>query len=343
MGALLGLFWLAGCSPAPVTPEPSLTLPTAETAVLVTVPPEPSPVPSSTASQEPLPPTRTPLPDPTETPIIAVLPPGPTETPQLVETPTSLPPTPTFAAYGVMQIIGYSVEQRPIESYRFGYGIHEIVLVGGIHGGYEWNTILLSYQLIDFFQANPQRIPSNVTLIIIPSANPDGQFLITGKEGRFVPEDVTGSTAPGRFNANGVDLNRNWDCDWSPVGVWREQEVSGGERPFSEPESESLAQFLIGIRPNLVIFYHSAADGLYNGNCSPDVALSQPFLEQYSIASGYPAYDKFTAYPITGDASDWLDLQGIPSFTVELKTQNRTEFEMNLTGVLAVIQQVSQR
>ncbi len=49
-----------------------------------------------------------------------------------------------------------------------------IALIGGIHGGYEFNTVLLSQLLIDHFDHNPFDVLPGVSLIIIPMANPDG-------------------------------------------------------------------------------------------------------------------------------------------------------------------------
>ncbi len=246
-------------------------------------------------------------------------------------------PTATFAAYGVAQTIGVSAGGRAIESYRFGFGSQVVVLVGGIHGGYEWNTIVLAYELIDYFLESPDRVPSNVTLYIIPSANPDGQFTVTGVDGRISASDVSGDIEPGRFNANGVDLNRNWACDWQPEGFWGETVVSGGSTPFSEPETAALRTFFMRHNPAVVLFWHSKADGIYIGSCEGVFQPSKDVAELYGRASGYRVYEEFTAYPVTGDASDWLATQNIPSFTVELKTRSQTDFEENLAGVLALL------
>jgi murein tripeptide amidase MpaA len=93
------------------------------------------------------------------------------------------------------------------------------LFVGGIHGGYEWNSILLAYEMADYLKGNPSVIPANLTVHIIPNLNPDGLFLATGLEGRFVATDITSNamhtSGVGRFNANKVDLNRNFDCKWA--------------------------------------------------------------------------------------------------------------------------------
>jgi len=88
-------------------------------------------------------------------------------------------------------VLGSSVQGRAIEAYTYGTGETLLVFVGGIHGGYEWNSVLLAYELMDYLAEDPSRIPSNMRVTVIPDANPDGTWKIVGKEGRFVVADVT--------------------------------------------------------------------------------------------------------------------------------------------------------
>ena len=71
--------------------------------------------------------------------------PNPRSTLIVVQTPTpfvlSGGPRPT--------VIGYSVSGRPIEVYTFGNGERQRMIVAGIHGGYEWNTIALADEMMD--------------------------------------------------------------------------------------------------------------------------------------------------------------------------------------------------
>jgi len=243
---------------------------------------------------------------------------------------------------GERQIIGYSFEKRPIASYRFGRGLQTVIFVGGIHGGYEWNTILLAYQAIDYFLDHPEAVPEDITLIIIPSANPDGQFRVTGKEGRFEINDLAPDTTSGRFNGRYVDLNRNWDCAWETTARWRDQAVSGGKKPFSESESQALRDFLLQQQPEGVVFWHSRAGGVYGAWCQEFFQPAQQLAEIYGAASGYPFAGQFTYYPVTGDAGDWLSTQGIPSISVELATHDFIEWPENLAGIMAVLEYHSQ-
>lgn len=237
--------------------------------------------------------------------------------------------------------LGNSVEGRPIELYSFGNGSAHVVFVGSIHGGYEWNTTILAYEAIDYFNANPSLIPASLTLDIIPSANPDGIYAITGKVGRFTANDIPSSNPtdalPGRFNAHNVDLNRNWDCNWASTALWRDQEVSGGTAPFSEVENQILRDFVT--RPDVlaVIFWHSAADLVAPGQCGEEAhPPSVQLAEIYGLAAEYPTQG-FAAYEITGDASDWLSSQGIPSISVELLDHFDSQWLKNRAGIQAVL------
>jgi hypothetical protein len=233
--------------------------------------------------------------------------------------------------------IGFSAQGRPIVSHRLGYGATKLIFIGGIHGGYEWNTILLAYQMLDYLTNNPELIPDNLTVYIIPSANPDGQFLVTGTEERFLPSDVRTDSFPGRFNGNGVDLNRNWDCNWSPVAFWRQEQINSGPYAFSEPENQALRDFLLEVEPAAVIFWHSAANAVFAAGC-PDLYLpSYQLATIYGRAANYPIRDAFTSYTITGDATDWLATQGVPAITVELINHYDLDWEQNRAGVLAVL------
>ena len=243
---------------------------------------------------------------------------------------------PAVVAIGEPMVIGYSFGGRPLEVYRFGQGETPVVLVGGIHGGYEANSVELARRFIDYFRAGAA-LPSQITLHIVPDANPDGSALTAAA----VAANPTADALSGRFNGRGVDLNRNWDCLWSPVAFWRDQPISGGSAPFSEPETQALRDYLIAAGPALVVFFHSAAGAIYGSGCPESDPVGLAWADIYGQASGYPVYPIFDHYAITGDASDWLSTQGIASFTVELTDHEDIEWERNLAGAAAVIAAVA--
>ncbi len=237
-------------------------------------------------------------------------------------------------------VIGKSVEGRDITAYTYGNGMTHLMFVGGIHGGYEWNSVLLAYQFIDYLKANPNSIPSNLTVSIIPSANPDGVYKVIGKEGRFTVSDVPTATmvaGTGRFNAHGVDLNRNFDCKWKPKSMWRGNVVSAGTGAFSEPEAVAIRDFILENKPKAVVFWHSQSNAVYASECKNGILPETlTIMNAYARASGYAAVKSFDAYEISGDAEGWLASINIPAITVELKTHESVEWERNLAGIMAL-------
>ena len=238
-------------------------------------------------------------------------------------------------------VIGTSVLGRTIDAYSYGSGKKEIVFVGGIHGGYEWNSVLLAYQFMDYLSAYPATIPSSLTLTVIPNANPDGVHAVTGTVGRFSITDVPTDAkvlAAGRFNANTVDLNRNFDCKWQPKSVWQSKPVSGGTSAFSEPESAALRDFMQKHTPAGVVFWHSQAGAVFISKCEGSILPdTRAMMLAYSKASGYAGKLSFDSYTTTGAADDWLASIGIPAITVELETHATIEWSKNLAGIKALL------
>lgn len=256
------------------------------------------------------------------------------------EAPVEVPVVDTFGPKH--SVIGKSVQGRDIDAYVYGSGDQKILFVGGIHGGYEWNSVILARTFMDHISENPDIISSNVTVSVIPSANPDGVFKVIGKEGRFVVADASTTEevrATGRFNANKVDLNRNFDCKWQPKSTWKTMEVSAGKAAFSEPEAVALRDYIASYKPSAVVFWHSKSNAVYASQCEKGILPGTlEIMNVYAKASGYPAVKTFDAYVTTGAADDWLASIGIPAITVELETHNTIEWAKNLAGVKAILE-----
>lgn len=239
-------------------------------------------------------------------------------------------------------VIGKSVEGRDITAYRFGTGETKILFVGGIHGGYEWNTALVAYEMMDYLKASPTAIPNNVEVTVIPALNPDGLSKVIGTTGRFAVADVTASQATqvsGRYNARKVDLNRNFDCDWQATGKWQTLAVSGGSAAFSEPESLAIKNYIESEKLSAVVVFFSSAGGVFSSNCHDGVLAETDVLTNlYAKASGYPAYESFNFYETTGDITNWLAKSKIPAISVLLTTHTDTEWSKNQAGIMALLQ-----
>jgi len=268
----------------------------------------------------------------------AVLPGNQTAAPTTAPTPQNTPtvvPRPTQTATPepyASEALGESWEGRPIVGHRFGTGPRKVVLVGNIHGGTEENTYRLALEMIAFFEENLSEIPPEVTLWIIPTANPDG-----------LDNDT-------RRNAHLVDLNRNADTDHdSCVGNdWVEDTYTtegilaggGGPYPFSEVETQLLRDFLVDAEVG--IFYHSMAGQIFVTSCA-DHTPSDALARCLSEATGYPFVEEgWVSYPVTGAIVDYLAYRGVAAVEVELETKVDSELQRNLAGVRAVMRSLDQ-
>jgi len=130
--------------------------------------------------------------------------------------------------------IGYSGEGRPIQLWSDPAGPNGTLIFGGIHGD-EPGSINLVREF-----APPRSNP----VALLPLANPDG------------------FARASRYNARGVDINRNAGFNWRA-----DSEEPSGDAPWSEPETRALQQFILSWRPAKIIALHWAlgeidADGL---------------------------------------------------------------------------------
>ncbi len=209
--------------------------------------------------------------------------------------------------------IGSSVHGRGILAYHFGSGPSKIIFFGNMHG----NEASAKYTLdswVNELEANINKIPKNRTIIVIPSLNPDG--LASGS----------------RYNARGVDLNRNFpDVDWqADVQVAGGEVVinNGGTAPLSEPESAALASFISAHSPRLILSYHAVASIIIANEAGDSTALANTYanLSSYWAPSASQSNGMF-AYQVTGTMEGWAyNVLGIPTLVIEQSTYYGNEF-----------------
>jgi hypothetical protein len=285
----------------------------------------------------------------TPTPLSNTSTPSPFVTPAVEPTVAPILPTPvptvtkTPAPWLEQRTIGYSVQQRAIEMTRLGSGPRWYVLLGALHGGHECQTSGVVEGILNHFIANPDQLPVDITLYTVPLINQDG------------------CVANRRGNANGVDLNRNWDTpDWRADAEAMGGVIvgSGGSHPFSEPETQILRDLLLNLQndapqhPLIVIVYHSAVPqtGLVQpGYLAPGQSgfTSAELATLYSQVSGYLYSETWVGnYTITGELIYWANLNNIVAMDVELPDRGpansvppgwrETHIETNLRAVLSL-------
>lgn len=237
--------------------------------------------------------------------------------------PSPIPPTPTIERPQPL-IIGFSVAERPLEVYQFGNGPIEKMIIAGIHGGYEWNTVTLADEMLAYLKSHPDIIPEDHTLYFLRVFNPDGLARSKG--------------FGGRANENNVDLNRNfpykWQTEWPRPGCWDYIPITGGVGPASEPETKALIRFVENHDLKVFISYHSAALGIFPGGQPPDEG-SLSLAETLAAVSDYPYPPIEAGCVYTGQLVDWISNQGIAGVDVELTNHQDSDFEINL-AILSV-------
>jgi hypothetical protein len=255
--------------------------------------------------------------------------------------PSTTTPRVQTSVQSTTTIIGKSVQGTDITAFHYGTGNTELLFVAGLHGGYGWNTSLGAYELIDYLTENPSAIPTNLKVTVIPVVNPDGLKKVTGETGRFTPPQVTKNQTTlvaGRFNANNVDINRNFDCQWQATGTWQNKAVSGGSAPFSEPESQAVKSYVESRDIKGAVVWFSSAGGVYSSSCAGPVSAETATLTRiYADASGYPGYATFEPYEVTGDMVNWFAKNNIPAISVLLTNHTDIEWTKNKAGIDAVL------
>jgi hypothetical protein len=227
--------------------------------------------------------------------------------------------------------IGGSVQDRSIDAIRLGSGPLHLALMGSIHGGWERNTEALVNRAYAYFAANRDQIPPLLTLYFVPTTNPDGL--------------AAGNDRDSAWNADGVDLNRNFPTpNWSPDSYGRvggrygpsgTRIGAGGPEPFSEPETRAIRDFVLGEQISAVLSYHSGIVSVTTRDGGGDVA--QPLAEKVARITGYPYIRRWTEYALTGQFMDWLDTVGVAGIEVDLPDQQGIDWDKNLAAMQLVI------
>jgi serine/threonine-protein kinase len=241
----------------------------------------------------------------------------PTVTPVATEPPTTLVPTSSPAIEPATEMalhwisIGRSAQGRDLTAAVIGDARGAAVVVVGSIQGDQPNTRDLVEALIGNFERDSARIPANVAFHFIPTINPDGNAAST------------------RRNANNVDLNRNWDTfDWTPDPEQPEGVVrgAGGSRRNSEPETQSLANYLLSLQrqnPDLrLVLLHSSQRITSGGHVYPGYTSSglEPnaiaLAQRYASVTGYALKEDWAPYETTGELIAWCAEEGIEAIDV---------------------------
>jgi carboxypeptidase T len=208
------------------------------------------------------------------------------------------------------------------------------ILIVALHHAREIITPEITLRLADLLlseyghDADLTAIVDNREIWLVPMVNPDGyahaEAAVDWRKNADDGESVcTGGNPP---NSYGVDLNRNYDLEWSTIGS------SGnpcyltyhGSSGFSEPETQAVRDLVSGQQFDLVISLHSFGDLVlypwgYTYSSAPDDADLRATASVLAGFNGYMPQQSSDLYPTSGDTCDWTyGVMGIPCFTFEI-------------------------
>ena len=127
----------------------------------------------------------------------------------------------------------YLYDFKPVRLSNADKPIPKIIIIAGQHGGESCNIYGLYYfvnNLLNKWNKHPalEYLRNHVELMIVPVLNTYG----------------FGKPADGYKNANGVNLNRNYDSNWAFVSDTTSTQY-GGAKPFDQPETQIVRNLLL--------------------------------------------------------------------------------------------------
>lgn len=211
--------------------------------------------------------------------------------------------------------VGISVDGSNIDVYKIGEGKKQILITAGIHGN-EVGSLKLAQEILYWLHTSTLK-GEDYTFYIIPCVNPDGFDEALDRPGYF------SSGKAGRFNANGVDLNRNFDTQsFESNAKWnygkdyaQSRDVFAGKKPFSEPETSTLRDFIKQQKIKVWMSLHNAGSDV----ASSKDPLAQKLAQTFADESGYKLYSEadWQKFEQTGTAKEWCDKQKISYLEIE--------------------------
>ncbi len=199
------------------------------------------------------------------------------------------------------------------------------VRICGCHHGNEIMSaelpLMLAWYMVDNYASDPdiQDLVDNREIWIIPMVNPDGREMNT------------------RYNANGVDLNRDYGYMWGGEG--------GSTAPFSQPETKVIREHALDNNFVLSLSFHCSGDIVnyiwnFKGEPVADHDVVVALSDQYGSHNGYWVVEGYDWYQTRGDTNDFsYGCRGDIDWTIEVQTSNIPQaWDYNRDAMLEIIE-----
>ena len=199
------------------------------------------------------------------------------------------------------------------------------VRICGCHHGNEIMSVelplMLAWYIVDNYERDPyiKNLVDNREIWIIPMVNPDGREILS------------------RYNANGVDLNRDYGYMWDGEG--------GSPAPYSQPETRIIRDHALDNNFVLSLSFHCSGDIVnyiwnYKGEPVADNDVVVALSDQYGSHNGYWVVEGYDWYQTKGDTNDFsYGCRGDIDWTIEVQNNNIPQaWDLNREAMLEIIE-----
>jgi len=196
------------------------------------------------------------------------------------------------------------------------------VRICGCHHGNELMSVelplLLAWYLVENYETDPsiQNLVEERETWIIPMVNPDGRQANT------------------RYNANGVDLNRDYGYMQGVYGDF-----------YTQPETRIIREHALDNNFVLSLSFHTSGDIVnyvwnYKGQPVADNDVVVMLSEQYGSHNGYWVVEGFDWYQTKGDTNDFsYGCRGDIDWTIEVQNNDIPEaWDLNRDAMIEIIE-----
>ncbi len=194
------------------------------------------------------------------------------------------------------------------------------VRICGLHHGNEYMSaelpLYLAFDLVQNYSVDSTitELVDNREIWIIPMVNPDGREAGT------------------RYNAHGVDINRNYGY------------MPESSNPYSEPETRAMRNNALLNNYVLSLSFHCSGDIVnyvwnHKHQRAPDDDVVVYLSEQYGSHNSYWVVEGYDWYQTLGDCNDFsYGCRGDIDWTIEVQSSgNQQAWELNRDGMLDII------
>ncbi|MBN2055178.1 hypothetical protein JW905_09665 [bacterium] len=205
---------------------------------------------------------------------------------------------------------------------------------GNIHGDEKISqevAYLFAESLVEDYGTDPTitGIVDHLEIWIMPCVNPDGMTMGT------------------RYNANGVDCNRDYGIQWNGDG--------GSSSPFSQQETRNMAEYILARPYVMSMTYHSGTELFIWSWCYTD-DRPPSYMEHSHIQTNYSALSDYSGgqcgwvlYNVNGGSMDYdLAVNGALGQCVELSytktppaSQIDSYFNRNVEGTWFMLEEAA--